>query len=113
MNQQEALTLLIEKRSGEWNAYRSRNLEWHPDLSGLSFDYRYDFNPYKKSPFNLRYANLRGANMSNMSDTSFMRSDGSEANLHGAEYDILTKWPRDVDPSKFGAVFTTPNSDFL
>jgi len=103
MTKDEALKLLKEGRSSEWNAYRKSHPVWITDFQGEDLS-DVNFIPSNNRPvFDLSKANLCGTKLS--TDSSKFARGGSSAIFKDAIIDVQTTVPFDFDLVRHGAVF--------
>ena len=111
MKKEEALYLLLNKKSSEWNSYRERNRDWMPDLSNEDLS-EVDFAPWSSRPaFNLSNANLCGAKLPKSG--AYYESSTGKANLLNAKFDKTTTDSTSVDLCKFGAFYVSESESSL
>lgn len=90
MTKDEAMRLLREGRSQEWNVYRNQNRSWVPDLRGEDLE-DIDLVPKRQEPFDLSRANLCGAKLPKNNFLKKYRSDEwVRVDFQGALIDINT-----------------------
>ena len=104
MRKEEAIYLIQNGRSSEWNGYRKKHPDWVPDLSNTDFS-NCDFYP-NNIPFDLSGANLCGtrfpASMSyltNGRDTHVVLSDSI--------INFKTRFPDAFDSNKYGTILVS------
>jgi len=108
MEKEEAILIIIENKSNEWNNYRKLNPGWEPDLSKSDLS-KADLVPSGKPPFNLSKANLCGTKLPN--EANRYRYRRKNVNMLKAIFDTRTEYPSDVDLTEFGAILIS-KTDF-
>ncbi len=103
MEKKEAVKLIKNRRSAEWNAYRKKHPDWLPDLSNTDFS-MVDFLP-NDIPFDLSKANLCGTKFNNSSGTL---ADGTiTVNLKDAIINPKTRFPYDFNSAQHGTILVS------
>ncbi len=88
MDKLEAVRLINEGKSGQWNSYRRNNKDWIPDLSNEIIAAE-----VKLFLFDLSGANLCGTDMSNAITDIFTEVDILDLNVKKAHIDVYTSFP--------------------
>ncbi len=104
MKKEEAIRLIQNGRSAEWNAYRKSHPDWVPDLSDVDFSY-INFYP-NMIPFDLSRANLCGTIFPN-SWSELVFSDEVHVDIRDSIINTNTSFPRDFDSVEYGAILVT------
>lgn len=102
MDKDEIWLLLKNKRSSEWNSYRTRHPQWIPDLSGEDLS-GLDLVPRDKPPFDLSGANLCGCTMP---EGRAIIYEGNVPLLENAVIDIQTQ-SKSLDLIEHGAIYVS------
>ncbi|MDD2778378.1 MAG: TIR domain-containing protein [Methanocellales archaeon] len=112
MKKEEALYLLRNGKSSEWNSYRERNRDWRPDLSNESLEdvVLYLFNLSKSNLCGSKLPPKRGNYIRDKypyeSNTSYPPNN-KVVNLSDTKFDKNTNFPAGINLCKYGAFYVS------